>query len=86
MPQVAKPGIYGIQPVKKILSDRGITHLQAAQALGIPTHSITMICNGNTSPSLGRAAQLARFLDLHIEDLFSDQLLYGKEAKPRRKK
>jgi DNA-binding XRE family transcriptional regulator len=86
MPQEAKPGRYGTQPLKEILREERITHAAAAEAIGTSTHLITQLSNGQTSASLQTAAKLARLVGRPIEELFSPSMLGVEPAKEKRKK
>ena len=89
MAQRAKPGIYGDQPLRELLRERGLTHAEAAEAVGISTHMVTQLCAGSTRASLQTAAKLVRLLGAPIEEVFSPSMLYGEDApkvKPPRKR
>lgn len=83
MPPKAKPGPYGIQPAKSLLRAAGITHAQAAESLAVSTQWVTMLVNGQTRPSLTKAAQLARLLGAPIEACFTSAMLGVKPARKR---
>ena len=85
MPTEAKPGKWGSQPLKQILQDEGLTHAVAAEAVGCSTNQITMLVNGQTTPSLPLAGKIARLVGRPIEDLFSPSML-GVEEKLTRKR
>ncbi|HVB27595.1 MAG TPA: helix-turn-helix transcriptional regulator [Mycobacteriales bacterium] len=75
MPSRAEPGALGIQPLKQLLVEAGITHEQAAEALGVGANFISLVVNGRSRPSLQNAARLAKLVDRPIEEIFTAQML-----------
>lgn len=49
---------------------RGIRQEELAAALGVSRQTIGSLENGRYNPSIQLAFKLARFFDLHIEDIF----------------
>jgi putative transcriptional regulator len=86
MPQIeAKPGKWGLQPLKTIIRATGTTNAKVAAAVGCSTNQITMLANGQTTPSLPLAGRIARHFGLHIEELFSPSMLGVEEPKVARR-
>lgn len=66
----ARPGPLGVQPIKAILLDRGITHGDAARVIGCTQQHVTASVNGQTPLSLVVATRLARLVAQPIEVCF----------------
>jgi len=68
-------GDYGVQPLKGMLSEKGVTQAEAAKAVGRTVGSLSQIVNGVARPTLPVAAQLARLVGRPIEELFTPKML-----------
>lgn len=86
MPRKAAPGPYGVQPLKRLLREAGMTHEAAASDLGVSTQFVTTVVNGYSRPSLPNAAKLAQLVGRPIEECFNSRMLgLGKPRKNRPK-
>ncbi len=56
--------------LKQLRSERGLTQLQIADALGVSRQTIISIESGKYDPSLPLAFNIAQFLQARIEDIF----------------
>jgi len=77
MPTEAKPGKYGRQPFRQMIREAGLTNEKTALAIGMSTNLVTMASNGQTAVSLQVAGRLSLLFGVPIEELFTDEMLYG---------
>jgi len=81
----ARAGPFGTQPLKRFLSEGGVTHASAAAAIGVATtHFVTDVVNGQARPSLVTAARLAELVGRPVTECFSREML-GLQRRRRRK-
>lgn len=56
--------------LRELRTERGITQAELATALGLTRQTVIAIEGGKYSPSLEVAFQIARVLDVTLEDVF----------------
>lgn len=56
--------------VRKLRTDRGVTQLQLAQAVGVTRQTIISIEKGNYIPSVLLALKVAEFFKVPVETVF----------------
>lgn len=56
--------------LEELRKARGIRQEELAAALGVSRQTIGSLENGRYNPSIQLAFKIARFFDLHIEDIF----------------
>ena len=56
--------------LEEIRKSRGIKHEELASALAVSRQTIGSLENGRYNPSILLAFKIARYFDMHIEDIF----------------
>ena len=56
--------------VREMRSERGLSQVELAAALGVSRQTVISIEGGRYSPSLPLAFQIARFFDSTVDDMF----------------
>ena len=66
--------------VRQLLADRGLTHREAAEMLGMPQTNFSRMLRGLHEPRLGTIQNLADALGVSCADLLSEEMA-GQSAK-----
>ena len=56
--------------VKELRKERHLTQDELAQAVGVSRQTINAIENDKYNPTLELAIKLARYINIHVEELF----------------
>lgn len=68
--------------IKQLRTDRNLTQMQLAEALGITRSAVTQWESGWSQPRMGMVEQLARFFNVPVSTIIGDELKPATGARP----